>query len=68
MPGARGDTGHTRRRRVPTNTVPGQSCAETRGAPLWYAATAFGGLPTRLAWLPARLARPRFIDGEGTAG
>jgi hypothetical protein len=73
MPGARGDAGHTRHRSVPANTVLGQSCAETRGAPSWYAATALGGLPvgglpTRLAWLPARLARPRFIDREGTAG
>src|SRR5262249_56987688 len=67
MPGVRGDAGPTRHRSVPANTVPGQSCTETRGAPSWYAATALGGLPTRLAWLPARLARPRFIDREGAA-
>src|SRR5262245_48455791 len=68
MPGVRGDAGPTRHRSVPSNHVPGQSCAETRGAPSWYAATALDGLPTRLAWLPARLARPRFIDREGAAG
>src|SRR5499433_3254071 len=68
MPGVRGDVGPTRHRSVPANTVPGHSCTATRGAPSWYAATALGGLPTRLAWLPARLARPRFIDREGTAG
>ena len=33
-----------------------------------YDATARVGLLARLAWLPARFARPRFIDREGAAG
>jgi hypothetical protein len=31
-------------------------------------ATARVGLPARLAWLPARLSRPRFVDRKGAAG
>ena len=32
------------------------------------AETALRGLPARLARLPAWFPRPRFVDGEGTAG
>jgi hypothetical protein len=33
-----------------------------------YDVTARVGFPARLAWLPARLARPRCIDREDAAG